>query len=160
MAVEQNASAATTPPRLTALQKSRTESRRTIWRWMLLAGLVITAAMIVVMLLREAEQVSLIADFMLIVMVLCPMLLCLGPLAVGLWVAVFAMSRVDNLLGGQIDRLEGITQSLSERTAKASEALSKRSISFSAQFAILDRLFNPVDKSDNAKSDRDSITPE
>lgn len=148
------------PKRMSALEKSRVESRRLIWRWLILAAFIVVAALGISLVLQRAAQVSLIADFMLIVMVLCPMLLCFAPLAIGLWVAVFAMTRLDGTLSRQLDRLEGATQSLSDRTAKAGDALSRRSIGLSARFAILDRFFNATDTAEPSSSDLTSINKE
>lgn len=148
------------PKRMSALDKSRVDSRRSIWRWLILAALIVFAGLVISLVLQRAAQVSLIADFMLIVMVLCPMVLCFAPLAIGLWVAVFAMTRLDGALSRQLDRLEGATQSLSDRTAKAGDALSRQSIGLTARFAILDRFFNAPDSAEPSSSELTSTKKE
>ncbi len=149
-AAEQNQSPPVDDPDV--LVKSRRETRRFIWRWLIVGLLVIVAAVAVSLALRRS-QLSMVSDIMLIVMVLCPMTLCLVPLVFVMWVAVGAMNKAHTFSGRQLVRLEKVTRDLSERTSSAGEALSQQSIALNVRFARFEKIlsaFDPVDAANNS----------
>jgi|FLYN01.1.fsa_nt_gi lysylphosphatidylglycerol synthetase-like protein (DUF2156 family) len=136
---------------------AQAQHRRETLLWIILpvagAGLVILAVLGVTLLvlLPRRAQVSILADWLLTVLVLCPVLLCLFPVCVLLVTAVFGMNR----LHGKTERLMGkagaMSETLVERTLDATETISKKSIDFNVKLAHLEPLWRMFDEDEDGK---------
>ena len=101
------------------------------------------------MLLRQPAQVSIVADWMTMFMVLCPVALCLFPLAVGLITSALYMNQVHRKSERLMGKAEAMSQSLSERAINVSENISKKSISLNARMAFFDPLWRVFDRKED-----------
>jgi len=116
------------------------------------AGVVLLAVLAVTLLflLPTRPQVSVLADWLLMVFMLCPLALCLLPVCIGLMTAVFAMNQLHGKTARMMGKAEALSQSLAEKTMDATETVSKKSISLNATLAHLDPLWRIFDgKEDN-----------
>jgi len=132
---------------------ARTQHRRETFLWIILpfagGGLLIAAGVVVAMLLPRRLQVSLLADFLLTILVLCPVVLCLLPLCILLVTAVFGMNRVHNNTAKLMGRAENYSETVSNRAIQTMDTVSRKSIGFNARFAYLDKLWGLFDRKED-----------
>lgn len=112
---------------------------------MVVALLVVLLGAAAVMLLPQRSQVSIIADWMMSVLVLCPVVICLFPVCVGLIVAIAAMNRLHDSAAKPLRRAEDWSRTLVDRTTKTTDIVNQRTVSVSSRFAFIDRLFSAFD---------------
>jgi hypothetical protein len=119
--------------------------RRETWLHILLpflGGILLVAVLLIMaLLLPQRAQVSLVADWMLTIFVLCPLALCLLPIYLLMMVAAFGMNKVHDKAASPLKRLEILSRTLAEKTISASESLSRASISLGTRFAFLDHIW-------------------
>ena len=119
--------------------------RRETWLFILLpflgGTLLVLALFTLALLLPLRSQVSLVADWMVTVFILCPMAICLLPIYVLMMVAAFGMNKVHDKAASPLKRLEILSRTLMEKTITASESLSRASISLGTRFAFLDHIW-------------------
>lgn len=94
----------------------------------------------------RGRDASLVADLMLTCLCLFPALLCLFPVYLMLVVSVTALSRADHFTTRHIRRARTLTADVAARTYQTGDSLNRRSITFNARFAPLDRVFNLFDR--------------
>lgn len=146
----------------TERRPSQREHRRETLRFITLpfAGAVVLllAGLALVLALPQRAQVSIIADWMSTVLILCPLTLCLFPLTAGLWIAVAGMNRLHAAAAKPLDRAEDLSRALAEHAAQTAEAVSQRVISGSARLAFITRLLSIFDSlSDDAQKGREDV---
>lgn len=120
--------------------KHRDDTRRYILLPMLGGGLLIIAGLVAVALLPQRLQVSQVSDLLLTLFVLCPLVLCLLPIYLGLVAAVFGLNKVHGMASAPLTMLERLTSGLAESTLRAANSLAQRGISLSTRLAYLERL--------------------
>lgn len=122
---------------------------------MVVALLVVLLGAAAVMLLPQRSQVSIIADWMMSVLVLCPVVICLFPVCVGLIVAIAAMNRLHDSAAKPLRRAEDWSRTLVDRTTKTTDIVNQRTVSVSSRFAFIDRLFSTFDASANGDAKKE-----
>ncbi len=142
---------ATVSKRPTSQQQHRRETILYLIVPMIVAGVLVLAGGVIAFLLPRRLQVSLISDWMLSVFVLCPAVLCLFGICMVLIVAVAAMNRLHELTTKPLDRLEDMSQTVAEKTAKVSEAVNQQTINVSSRFAFIDRFLSVFDIPEDEK---------
>ncbi len=131
----------------------RREQRRQIWLPFAGGGLLLLALVIFAAFL---PGVSVVANFMMTILLLCPVVVCLLPLYFLLVFAVFGMNSVYNGAAKPLHRLEKLTASIATRTSRYSDTLARKSINLNTRFAPLsNQLEHAFDerKDDHGKSD-------
>lgn len=110
----------------------------------------------------RGRDASLVADLMLTCLCLFPALLCLFPVYLVLVVSVTALSRADDFTTRHVRRARTLTADVAARTYQTGDSLSRRSISFNARFAPLDRVFNLFDRlgTSSASPSSETTSPE
>jgi hypothetical protein len=108
-------------------------------------GLLVVAGAVIIILLPERLQVSLIADWLLTILFLCPMALCLFPICILMIAAVVGMNRVHDSAAHPLQRLENLSVSVKERSEGAMDAVSRFVIEASVRFAFIERLLGIFD---------------
>ena len=112
----------------------------------------------IVLLLQRQLQVSLLADWMLTIMVFCPALICTTVICIGLFIVIVLMSRANRAAVRPLQKVNELTQSVADRTTKAAESVNNATVNAASRFAFLDSLLNifelPVDDKD-AKENHD-----
>lgn len=103
-------------------------------------GLLLIIALIIVALVAGQMPISGVANTMLTLLVLCPIVLCLFPIYLILIVALVGMNRAHNGIAKPLRRLEALSLQLRERTYSTSDRLARSSINLNTRFAPLDKL--------------------
>lgn len=94
----------------------------------------------------RGQDAAVVADLMLTCLCLFPALLCLFPVYLALVLSVTVLSRADHFTTRQVRRARTLTADIAARTYQTGDSLSRRSITFNARFAPLDRVFNLFDR--------------
>jgi hypothetical protein len=147
----------------TQQRPSQREHRRETLRFIILpfAGgvVLLLAGLTLVLLLPQRAQVSIIADWMSTVLILCPLTLCLFPLTAGLWIAVAGMNRLHAAAAKPLYRAEDLSRTLVERTAQTATIVNQQTINTSTRLAFINRLLSVFDPpSDDAQKGREDVT--
>jgi len=93
--------------------------------------------MLIVFMLPHTKQVSLVADFTMTALMLCPLVICLLPISIGLATAAVMSGRLHKGAAKPLRRVEALSVEMSNRTVNIGERLSKLSIRFNTAFAPL-----------------------
>ncbi|MCA9904508.1 MAG: hypothetical protein KC547_11675 [Anaerolineae bacterium] len=137
-----------------ALEESRRRHRREVLLYILLpllgGVLLIGVVMALVLVLPRALQVSLVADFTLTALMLCPLVICLLPFSVGLMTVALVSGRLHGVSAKPLRRVEALSLTMSNRASSLGARLSKLSIQLSAALAPL------LDWLESAFSERES----
>lgn len=116
------------------------ETRRQIWLPFGLAALVIAGMFLMAALLNDPlarARVAIIADFMFMLLVLCPSILCLFVVYLLVVMAMYGMHRLHHSVGTPLERLERATETMAERMDAWTDALNRRVVNLSVRFAPL-----------------------
>jgi hypothetical protein len=114
-------------------------------------GLVLLAALAVTLfgVLPRRPQVSILADWLLTVLVLCPAVLCLLPVCILLMTMVFGLNRLHGKTEGLMGKAEDMSASLANKAINASETVSRKSIGLTAKLAFFDPLWRVFDRKED-----------
>lgn len=154
-------------PDVKQLESVKRHRRQTLL-WLALPMLGVSVGLIVLVMalvvpgspiqLRQAAQVGIIADWMLIWFVLCPVVLCLFPIFVVLMAAFWGTSWVHHGTSRGLRRVQVGSRSIAEKAAAAAEKINRGSIGLNARFAFLDQLLNLLmrDPAQGGEKDHDT----
>src|SRR5687768_10185189 len=113
-----------------ALETHRRETQRTI---LLPAGIglvALIAVLILVMAVSSRGQISLVADFLLTLLVLCPLAVCTLPIVLLLVVAAVKMNSVHNWTANRFDGLVRVSLDADGRINRMMDNLARNVIKF------------------------------
>ena len=117
------------------------------------AGVVLLIlALVAAMLLPRFVQVKAVSDFLVTILLLCPMAICLLPLALVLTVGALYMNRVHTGTQGLLGRLVTLSEKFSTRFDSAADTVAHKAIDISVKLA-------PIEKQVFGAFDRPSNTP-
>lgn len=109
-------------------------------------GLVLVlVGVVAVVLLPKRLQVSLVADWLLMICFLCPVALCLFPVAVGMVAAAAGLGVLHHKTGGGLARVERLTERALENTQGITEKINQATVDLSVKFAFFDKLLGVFD---------------
>jgi hypothetical protein len=123
-----------------ALETHRRETQRTI---LLPAGIglvALFAVLILVMAVSSRGQVSIVADFLLTLLVLCPLAVCTLPIALLLVVAAVKMNSVHNWTANRLDGLVRVSLDADGRINRMMDNLARNVIKFGVWIAPFEKL--------------------
>ncbi len=112
---------------------------------------IVLLGVIATLLLPRQLQVSVLADWMAMVLVFCPALLCTTVFCILLFTGIFLMNRANCAAVQPLEKVNTITQSIADRTTKAAESVNNATINAASRFAFLDRLLNIFELPDDNK---------
>ncbi len=124
----------------------RRETRLYIILPLVIGIVLVLAGGVIVMLLPQRLQVSIIADLMLVVLMLCPSVLCLFLVVVALVAAAAGMNKVHVGASKTLGRAEGLTARVLDNTNRATETINQKTINFSVKLAFLEKLLGVFDR--------------
>jgi membrane protein implicated in regulation of membrane protease activity len=128
---------------------SKTNLNRDTVRWIVLpiagVGALVLVGTVIVLILPGRLQVSLIADWLLSVLFLCPMVVCLFPLCLLMILAIVGMNRAQQAVSKPLQRVETLSATLRDRTVHTTDAINRQTINASVKFAFIDRLLAVFD---------------
>ena len=105
----------------------RDAHRRQTLRYIILPMVAVVAFVLVgvvmVLLLPKPEQVSLISDWLCTVLFLCPAVICLFPIVIGLIAAIAGMNKVHAAASGPMGQLEDLSETVVARTNQITSPL-------------------------------------
>ena len=139
-----------------SVRESARQHRRDTW-WRIIAPTIIVFLLLMailggVLLLPRLAQVSIVSDFVLTILVLCPLVLCFLPVTILSVVAIFGLNRAHNALKRPLYRLEDYSKTMAERTESVTEQVNRQTIQISARFGalykVIDKLEPPKDMTD------------
>lgn len=129
----------------------RRDTRRHILLPAMAVALLLLVCIVGVLLMPRRAQVSAVSDFVLTILVLCPLALCFLPVTVLSIGAVFGMSRAHEAMKSPLYRLEDYSNAMVERTETMTERVNRQTINISARFGAVYKLlgtFEPSEDSD------------
>lgn len=97
------------------------------------------------LLLPQRLQVSIIADWLLTVMFLCPLVLCLFPICILMVGAVVGLNKAHDATAKPLRRIESFSAALNERVSKTADTVNQKTVDVSAKWAYVDRLLSVFD---------------
>ena len=126
-------------------QLHRQSTLRTIIFPFLLAVSVIIAIFAVSALLSDPlarSRVSIIADFMMTTMILCPMVIVLFVVYMLIVVLNYGMVRLHAATGTPLQRLENLTQRMSERAGAVTGKVNEQAVKYRSWFAKVEHFMS------------------
>ena len=109
----------------------------------------------IVLLLQRQLQVSILADWMIMVTMFCPALICTTVLCVGLIAAIPLMHRANRAAEKPLLKLNELTQTAADRTAKAADSINTATVKAASRFAFLDYWLNVFDMPTDDKTTKE-----
>lgn len=109
--------------------------------------------------INESNRVSLLADWMLMVFMLCPAVICVFPFALLGIIAVFGMNKAHDALYGLLAKVEDASRSLESKTTAITNQVNQKTIAVSSRFGLIYKLlgaFDRPDSSENGKGTHDA----
>ncbi len=109
---------------------------------------IVLLGVVIILVLPRQSQVSILADWLMTVMLLCPALICTTAICLGLIVAVVLMSRANRAAARPLQQLNEMSQKVANQTTKAAASVNEVTINAASRFAFLDRILNVFDMPD------------
>lgn len=109
--------------------------------------------------LNESNRVSLLADWMLLVFMLCPAVICMFPLAMLAVVSAIGMNKAHESLSGLLVKVEDASRLVETRTTSITEQVNQKTIAVSSRFGLIYKLlgtFESPESSENGKGTHDA----
>lgn len=146
------------------LERSRKHHRHDVQRHIVLpligGGALISLLMAFVIVLPRAIQVSLVADFTLLLFVLCPLALCTLPFSIGLMVLAVMSGRLHAYAGKPLRRAEAFSVMAANRASRWADRAARLSIAFHVHLTPLlhwmDNAFRPTASNAHPNKDEDN----
>lgn len=110
------------------------------------AVLLVVAGVVIAMILPQRAQVSVIADLLLSVLLLCPAVVCLFPLVLLLITGAVAMNQVHDKAALPLRRVEQLTENLARRTHRVTEVINRKAVELGVKSASIERLLDIFEK--------------
>ncbi|PJF30137.1 MAG: hypothetical protein CUN52_04840 [Phototrophicales bacterium] len=99
------------------------------------------------------DQVSILGDIFMVVLLLCPLMLCGLPLYLALVAGVYGLIRLDSGTAYRLRQLQHTSHKVQMTTEKVTQSLAKRSIQLHARAEFLRPLFRIFDRIEDKKDD-------
>ncbi len=112
---------------------------------------IVLLGIVVTLLLQSQLQVSILADWMAMVLVFCPALICTTVFCILLFAGIVLMNRANRAAVRPLEKVNEIAQSVADRTSKAAETVNNATVNAASRFAFLDRLLNIFELPDDNK---------
>lgn len=153
----------TSPDKATTRQRGRYLHKREV-RWQIylpffVASLVILTLFIAVALLPQRIQVALVSDWMITILLLCPLVLCLFPIVLLVTVAAYGANRLHTSVAPPLERLEELTISMNERVTATTRRVNQGVIRTHTRLAPILHWMH-LFMGDERIQDRDANNPE
>lgn len=142
----------------------RRQSWRSIFLPFMLTMVLVVIVAVIVLTLGKPSQVAVIADFLYILFVLCPIVICQLPIVMLLFAAIAAMSKLHNGTKSPLRRIEELTYKAEQEVDSWSTGINHRIIEMSVRFApirhILTFFDSPSDTQTEGSNDGKPTTSE
>lgn len=111
-------------------------------------GLLLILLLALALILPLRSQVSLVADLMLIIFVLCPLAVCMFPFYMLMVALVYGMNVLHRRAENPLDHLENLSQTMADRVTNVTDSVNKQAINLASRFAFFDVLWDIFDRPD------------
>jgi predicted PurR-regulated permease PerM len=112
---------------------------RTIWLPFIVGFVFVVVLVVVAATLPDARQTSLLANFLLTILILCPMALCMLPIYLVVVAAIYGMTSANKHAAKPLIVLERTTAKVAARTHDIGVKVAKASITFNVKMTSVDR---------------------
>lgn len=99
------------------------------------------------------DQVSILGDIFMIVLILCPLMICGLPLYIALGAGVFGLIRLDAGTAYRLRKLQQTSKKAQLGAENITQSVAKRSIQFNSRTEFLRPLFRIFDRPEDKKDD-------
>ncbi|MBI1279461.1 MAG: hypothetical protein GC179_15130 [Anaerolineaceae bacterium] len=123
---------------------------------LLVTVFIVLLGIVVTLLLQRQLQVSILADWMAIVLVFCPALLCTTVVCILLVACIFLMNRASRAAVRPLQKVNELADTAADRTAKAAASINNTTVNIASRFAFLDRLLSIFDLPDEKTETREN----
>lgn len=137
----------------------RRETRVYVILPMIVTSVIFLAAVAVVLLFPQQAQVALVADWMGMIFLLCPSILCLFLVCVILFALVGAMSSAQRASSHSLNKAADFVQHFTGQITGINQDISRRASDLGVRWAFFDRLlgiFDPPEPPDAEKSSEEA----
>jgi hypothetical protein len=100
--------------------------------------------------------VGIVADVMLTVLMLCPAVICLFPLTLGMIVAIFGMNRAHNGLARPVRQVAVYSRTLMERSTAVTDHINQKTIDLSARLGGVYKLLSVFESEEDKPNESNS----
>lgn len=139
---------------------SRRNHRRDTRRWimlpMLLIGLPVLIGTGIVLALPSRFQVSIIADWMVSILILCPSVICLFVVCMLLIIAIAGMNKLHRMAARPLYRVHDWSEQIVEKAANLGQQINRRAVGIGSRFAFVNEWMRFFDPEKPAKNGPDS----
>jgi hypothetical protein len=104
--------------------------------------------------LADSNRVSLLADWMMMVFMLCPAVICLFPLALLAVVAIFGMNKAHGAVMGLLIKIENSSRLLETKTTAVTNQVNQRTIAVSSRFGLIYKMLGVFERPDSSENDK------
>jgi hypothetical protein len=144
------------PPDRGHITSKAIHNRETV-RWIVLpiigVGALVLVGTALVLVLPGRLQVSLIGDWLVSVLLLCPLVLCLFPFCIVMIAAVVGMNKAHAAVSKPLQRVEMLSASVRDRTVQTADVVNRQTVNASVKFAFMDRLLAVFDPPESPPDD-------
>lgn len=123
------------------------DTRLEVWLPWGAGAAVLVIAVIVTAVFATRSERSVMADFLLMVLMLCPMALCAFPLMLGLIIAAVGLGRVHDWTQVKLGGLVALSEQTNDRIDRLSARLGRAGVTFGTNVApaeyLIGRVFEP-----------------
>jgi hypothetical protein len=123
-----------------ALANYRRDNTRLILLPFGVGAAVLIVALLVTLFGTNAGEKSVVSDFLMTILLLCPAVLCTLPLAILLVVAAFAMNRVEGKAISLFDKVVPAVEGFNRRIDRAMDRLGRNAVDFGVKAAPVEKL--------------------
>jgi len=130
----------------------RREGFRQIWLPFTLTGLLILIMLLIIALPSDPDwrtRVGLVTDFMMLIMIYCPLFICGFLVYAIIIVGVYYANRLHDGTQKPLERAENIVAAFTNRVERTTESINSRVVSASSRFAGWTKFMDFFDKPDS-----------
>jgi len=135
--------------------RHRRESRNTITLPFFLVFVVLLAMVIAVLLLPQRAQVSLVADWMTLWLILCPVVICLFPIYLGVMLGIYGMNRLHKGTRTPLEKLQVSYSKNLKRVTDFTGSVNQRMIDTQVKLTPYMRYLQAFDSAPEAKQEQE-----
>ena len=133
----------------------RQQTRRYIILPFFLVILIFGALVGLILSLRTPTQVAVVSDMLLTLFVLCPLVICMFPIAVIMLVLIALMNRLHDGTRSPLRRLEQWTYTMEQQVEGWARIVDSRVINYAVKFAPIRRILTIFDTPSSSQSNQD-----
>jgi hypothetical protein len=112
---------------------------------LLVSVFIVLLGIVAVLLLQRQLQVDVLANWMAIVLVFCPAMLCTTVACILLFTGIFLMNRANRAAVKPLEKMNELAETAADRTARAAASINNTTVNVASRFAFLDRLLSTFD---------------